>query len=85
MSQILAGPAAAARWVGIQNAIGNLAGVIAPMLTGLIVEQTHNFQAAFVLSALVSILGVAGWVWMIPKLAPIAWSTLQGPARAFTA
>jgi MFS family permease len=82
MSQILAGPAAAARWVGIQNAIGNLAGVIAPMLTGVIVEETHNFQAAFVLSALVSILGVAGWVWMIPKLAPIAWSTFQGPARA---
>src|SRR5205807_1828789 len=37
MSQILAGPAASARWVGIQNACGNFAGVIAPALTGLLV------------------------------------------------
>src|SRR2546426_1070254 len=41
MSQILAGPGAAGRWVGIQNACGNFAGVIAPALTGLLVQQTR--------------------------------------------
>jgi len=42
--QILAGPAAAARWVGVQNCCGNFAGVIAPALTGLLVEETHRFH-----------------------------------------
>jgi sugar phosphate permease len=80
MSQILAGPTASARWVGIQNACGNFAGVIAPALTGLLVEETHHFTAAFVLAAIVSVLGLAGWVWMVPRLAPLSWSTLGAAA-----
>jgi len=76
MSQILAGPTASARWVGIQNACGNFAGVIAPALTGLLVEESQHFTGAFVVAAIVSVLGLIGWVWMVPKLAPIPW----GPA-----
>ena len=79
MSQILAGPSASGRWVGIQNAMGNLAGVIAPALTGLLVEATQHFTAAFLLAASVSVLGLAGWVWMIPRLAPLSWPTLGVP------
>ncbi|TLY76696.1 MAG: MFS transporter, partial [Gammaproteobacteria bacterium] len=75
MSQILAGPGAAGRWVGIQNACGNFAGVIAPALTGLLVQQTRHFTAAFLVAASVSLLGLLGWVWMIPRLAPLRWST----------
>ncbi len=80
MSQILAGPGASGRWVGIQNAAGNLAGVIAPALTGLLVEATHHFTAAFLLAASVSVLGLAGWVWMVPRLAPLPWPTLGAAA-----
>ena len=70
--QILAGPTASARWVGIQNCCGNLAGVIAPALTGLLVD--HHFTAAFVTAAMVSIAGLVGWVWMVPRLAPLDWT-----------
>jgi MFS family permease len=73
ISQILAGPSASGRWVGIQNAIANLAGIIAPALTGVLVEETHHFAAAFVCAALVSVLGLIGWVWMVPKVAPLPW------------
>ena len=73
--QILAGPTASARWVGIQNCCGNLAGVVAPALTGLLVEQTHHFAAAFVTAACVSLAGLIGWVWMVPRLAPLVWPT----------
>ncbi|TLZ48008.1 MAG: MFS transporter [Gammaproteobacteria bacterium] len=73
MSQILAGPTASARWVGIQNCCGNFAGVIAPALTGLLVERSQHFTGAFVVAAAVSVLGLIGWVWMVPKLAPIPW------------
>jgi MFS family permease len=71
--QILAGPTASARWVGIQNCCGNFAGVIAPALTGLLVEETHHFTAAFATAAVVSLAGLFGWVWMVPRLAPLVW------------
>jgi MFS family permease len=73
MPQILAGPGAAGRWVGIQNSAGNLAGVIAPALTGLLVAQMHDFVGAFLVAAVVSLLGLVGWVLMVPKLAPLSW------------
>jgi len=74
--QILAGPTASGRWVGIQNSIGNFAGALAPLLTGFLVEETHHFTGAFVVAAIVSVVGVVGWVWMVPKVAPLPW-----PAR----
>ena len=45
--QILAGPRASARWVGVQNAAGNVAGLIAPAITGVLVDQTGLFDVAF--------------------------------------
>jgi MFS family permease len=72
--QILAGPRATGRWVGIQNGIGNFAGVIAPALTGFLVGGSHHFTSAFLVAAVVSVLGVVGWVLMIPKIAPLEWS-----------
>ena len=71
--QILAGPSASGRWVGIQNCCGTFAGVIAPYLTGVLVAETGHFAAAFVTAALVSIAGLVGWVWMVPRLAPLVW------------
>jgi len=82
MSHILAGPSAAGRWVGVQNACGNFAGVLAPAITGYLVARTQHFNAAFILAAAVSLVGVVGWVWMIPRLAPLDWSeTTSRPGR----
>jgi MFS family permease len=72
--QILAGPRAAGRWVGIQNGIGNFAGVIAPALTGFLLGASHHFTSAFLVAAVASFLGVVGWVLMIPKVAPLEWA-----------
>lgn len=72
--QILAGPRASARWVGVQNAAGNLAGLIAPAITGVLVDQTGLFDVAFALAAGVNILGLIGWVLMLPRIAPIQWT-----------
>ncbi len=71
--QILAGPRAAGRWVGIHNSLGNFAGIIAPAATGFIIAGTHRFTAAFLLAGAVSLLGVIGWWWMLPKLEVLDW------------
>jgi MFS family permease len=80
VSQILAGPRAAGRWVGVQNTAASFAGVVAPAATGFIVASTHHFTAAFLLAAAVSLLGLIGWIWMVPKLAELPWDESAAPA-----
>jgi MFS family permease len=74
--QIVAGPRAAGRWVGIQNTCGNVAGLVAPIMTGVLVDRTGNFELAFGIAALVNILGFVGWVLLIPAVRPLAWAEL---------
>ncbi len=81
MSQILAGPRASGRWVGIQNSVGNMSGIISPWLTGFIVDRTGHFTLAFIACAVVSVVGILGWIGMIPRLAPIEWETLRPAGR----
>ena len=82
--QIIAGPRATGRWVGIQNASGNVAGLIAPAITGVLVDQTGLFDVAFALAAAVNVLGLIGWVLVLPKVAPIQWATTAGGTRALS-
>jgi MFS family permease len=83
MSQILAGPRASGRWVGIQNSLGNFSGMISPTLTGFIIGRTGHYELAFVAAAIVSVLGIVGWIGMVPKLVPIQWrpATAVAPAK----
>jgi MFS family permease len=75
IAQILAGNQATGRWVGVQNAVGNTAGLVAPAITGFLVGQKGGFELAFAISAAVSFLGFIGWVLVLPKIAPLRWST----------
>ena len=72
--QYMAGPQATGRWVGIQNAAGNVAGLIAPVITGFLVDETGLFDIAFGLAAIVNFLGLLGWTLILPKIQPIDWS-----------
>jgi len=74
IGQILAGPSATGRWIGVQNFCGNLAGVIAPALTGWLVHAYGNYNMAFTIAGLVSLLGLVGYLVVLPKVEPIDWS-----------
>ena len=63
ITQTLAGPLAAGRWTSIQNGVGNLSGIAAPWLTGVVVEKTGAFYLAFVVAALVAFIGAFFGAW----------------------
>jgi MFS family permease len=71
--QIMAGPTAAARWVGVQNSCGNLPGIIAPFITGVLIDATGSYESAFVLAGLINLVGFVGWVFVLPRIEPIRW------------
>jgi MFS family permease len=73
IAQIMAGPSATGRWVGVQNCCGNIAGIVAPQLTGILVDATGSFTGAFILAALVNVLGLVGWIGILPRVAPLRW------------
>ena len=73
-AQTLAGPQAAGKWVGVQNGLGNFAGILGPIATGVIVDRTGGFAGAFVLTSAVVLLGVVGWGLMIRKIEPVDWA-----------
>ena len=74
IAQTMAGPSASARWVGVQNMCGNLAGIFAPAITGFLVNATGRFETAFWLAGIVNALGILGWVFILPKIVPLEWS-----------
>jgi cyanate permease len=79
-AQIFADPAATARWVGIQNLYGILPGIIAPALTGALIDATGSYASAFVVAGIANVIGFIGWVLVMPGVAPISWKSLAEAA-----
>jgi MFS family permease len=73
ITQTLGGPRAAGQWMGIQNLCANLAGVLAPLVTGFIVHRSNNFFWPFAIAAAVTVAGVLAYAVVIKRVEPIAW------------
>jgi MFS family permease len=73
-AQRLAGKRGIGRWMGMQNALGNLSGIVGPLVTGAIIDSTGAYTWAFILTAAVALVGLIGWLTMIPRVEPIDWS-----------
>lgn len=71
VAQMFAGPRATGTWVGVQNAIGNLSGIIGPIVTGFIVAGA-GFTAACWVTAAVAAAGALWWVWGVPQIRQVA-------------
>jgi sugar phosphate permease len=74
MTQTLAGPRAAARWVGIQNCLANFAGIIAPIVTGFVADRTGSFADAFLITSAIAVLGAGGWLFLVGRVEPVKWA-----------
>jgi MFS family permease len=72
LAQMFSGPRAAGSWVGVQNALGNVSGIVGPIVTGLIVDYLGGYGYAFAVAAIVSALGAFWWWAVIPKVELVA-------------
>jgi len=59
---------------GIMNFAVNVMGIAAPIVTGLIVRQTHSFTGAFLAAAAILLVGAASFTFLLGRI-----ETLPGP------
>ncbi len=75
ITQTLAGPIMAGRWTSVQNGVGNFSGILAAWLTGLVVDRTGSFQIAFVISAVIAVVGALMWGAVVGPVEQVSWRT----------
>jgi MFS family permease len=76
-AQTLAGPEAAARWFGVQNFFGNLAGISAPVITGVVVDRTGSFSSAFLIAAVLAVVGIIAYGLIVRRIEPVDWHPMD--------
>jgi MFS family permease len=74
VTQTLAGPTAAGKWTGIQNAIGNIPGMFGLWFTGWIIEETGQFFYAFLVACGFLIVGALSYLFIVGKLVEVNWA-----------
>jgi MFS family permease len=86
LTQRFAGPLASGRWMGVQNALSNTAGILAPIVTGqLVIAAGGHYALALWVTGGVALLGLIGWLVIVPTLKPLDWQTLAGGHAAVPA
>ncbi len=78
ISQMLAGPRMVGRWVGVQNFVGNVAGAVAPALTGFLLDRTGSFYWPFLITAVVAWIGGLSWWFVVGPLDEVDWEKARG-------
>jgi len=71
--QFLTGRAAATALATICS-IGNLGGVISPLLTGLVVERTGSYYLAFAMESVILVLGAMSYLILVGEISPLQWT-----------
>lgn len=80
ITQTLAGPSAAGKWTGLQNFVGNFAGIISPWLTGFVVQRTGHYFWAFAVTAGVLLGGALSWAFVVGQVKPVQWEPQSAAA-----
>jgi MFS family permease len=70
VAQMFSGPRAAGTWVGMQNAIGNLSGIIGPVITAYVIKQA-GWDSALMLTAAIAAIGAIWWAIGVPRIEPV--------------
>jgi len=73
VTQTLAGTAAAGKWTSIQNMCGNFAGIVVPVVTGVILDRTGQFYWAVASVCAVALIGAMSYLFVIRRVEPVSW------------
>jgi MFS transporter, ACS family, D-galactonate transporter len=57
-------------WTGIENFVGNLAGILAPLATGFLIAWTGSYFPGFALAAVVLVAGLISYWFIVGELKP---------------
>ena len=74
VTQKFAGPEASGRWMGLQNAVANLSGVAAPVVTGYLVQTTGHYTAALIVAGTIAFIGAGTWLLIVPPVRAVDWA-----------
>jgi len=54
--------------------MGNMPGIIGVFFAGVLIDAGGgSYGTAFLLAGLVNVLGLVGWLAILPKVAPVDW------------
>jgi MFS transporter, ACS family, D-galactonate transporter len=70
VAQMFAGPRAAGNWVGVQNALANIAGILGPIISGILIDRA-GFGSAFILAAAIAAFAAFWWGLVLPPIRQI--------------
>src|SRR5207248_10948934 len=75
--QCCASPEQVGIWTGDENFGGNVAGIIAPLATGLLIDRTGSYLPGFALGPAVLLAGLLSYWFIVGDLTPDAKSKWQ--------
>ena len=70
VAQMFAGPRATGTWIGIQNGLGNVSGIVGPIASGILIDR-FGYDSAFILAAAVAAFGGIWWVFGVPRIVQV--------------
>lgn len=75
ITQTLAGERATGRWAGFQSFFGNMAGVVAPALTGFILQRTGHFFWGFAIMTGFALASASSTIFIVGRVQPVVWKS----------
>jgi ACS family D-galactonate transporter-like MFS transporter len=58
-------------WTGFENFVGNIGGVLAPVITGFLIARTGSYLPGFVIAASILAIGILAYGYLVGKINPV--------------
>ncbi len=68
-------------WMGTVNFSGNLSGIIAPLITGILISKTHSYTAGFAVAVGILLLGLPAYWLLVTPARHVSAATALDPER----
>jgi len=73
LTATIPGPRAGGRWAGAQAVAGQLAGIVSPVITGLLIDRTGSYYWAFLVAGAAALVAMVGWGVVVRRVETLDW------------